>query len=80
VATGSANVSISGTGGPGTTDNYGVGFDSVNTAGTSVSAVNGKIVITGVATDATGTNQDGVRFEDSTGRKPSLLLRRARAR
>lgn len=64
-ATGAANVSITGTGGSGTTDNYGVDFDAGNTAGTGVSAANGNIQITGVATDTTGTNQDGVRFEDS---------------
>jgi len=65
VATGSANIFINGTGGAGTTDNYGFGLEAGDHAGTAVSAVNGNITINGTATDATGTDQDGVRFEDS---------------
>lgn len=67
VATGAAKITINGTGGSGTTDNYGVGFDAGNIVGTGVSAVNGNINITGVSTDTTGTDQDGVRFEDTVG-------------
>jgi hypothetical protein len=73
VATGSANISINGTGGTGTTDNYGVGFEGGGEAGTGVSAVNGNIIITGVATNPTGTDEDGVRFEDSVDTQAALL-------
>jgi len=65
LATGAAGVTINGTGGDGLSDSYGVGFEGGNTAGTTLSAVNGNISITGTATGASGADMDGVRFEDS---------------
>jgi hypothetical protein len=65
LATGSANLIIDGTGGTGSSDCYGVGFEGASVAGTTASAVNGNITITGVAGTNAGTDMDGVRFEDS---------------
>jgi CSLREA domain-containing protein len=65
LATGSANLIVAGTGGTGTSDCYGVGFEGANTSGTTTSAVNGNITITGVAGTNAGNDMDGVRFEDS---------------
>lgn len=65
-ATGVAKVTMNGTGSSGTINNAGVYIDSFGTAGTAISAVNGDISITGVATDATGTDQDGVHIGDSS--------------
>ncbi|HEX3560820.1 MAG TPA: Calx-beta domain-containing protein [Pyrinomonadaceae bacterium] len=67
VASGPASISLTGTGGSGSSDCYGVGLDGGGQPGTTVSAVNGDISINGVAGGATGTNQDGVRFENSRG-------------
>lgn len=65
-ATGVATITIAGTGSIGTSVNPGVYVDSFGVAGTAISAVNGNISITGVSTDATGTDQDGVHFGDSS--------------
>lgn len=61
------NISIVGTGGSGTSDCYGVGFEGANVPGTGIStpASGGTIAINGTATETAGTDQDGVRFEDS---------------
>ena len=66
-ATGNAKVTMNGTGGTGTTDCYGIDVEAADMAGTLISSVNGDISMTGTATNATGTDQDGVRLEDSVG-------------
>ena len=65
VATGPANVILTGSGGGGTSDCYGIGVEGGNEAGTAVSSVNGNIVLTGTGGSSAGTDMDGVRFEDS---------------
>lgn len=72
-ASGAGNISITGLGGTGTTDNYGVSVDGLNASSTAISAVSGTISITGTATDTTGTDQDGVRFENSTGAQSTAI-------
>ena len=74
LATGAAKITIAGTGGSnGGDDNYGVDFESANTAGTAVTAVNGDISVTGTATQATGLRQNGIRLEDSGGAQTFTL-------
>jgi hypothetical protein len=71
-ATGSAGITLNGTGGNGTSDCYGVGFEGGGANGTGISSVNGNISITGTGGTTAGTDMDGVRFEDSVGVQPAL--------
>gem|GEM_PF-638120 len=66
-ATGAANITLNGTGGAGSSDCYGIGFEGGDAAGTGISAVNGNITLNGTGGPSAGTDMDGVRFEDSFG-------------
>ena len=72
-AIGSASITIGGTGGSGSSDDYGVSIDGLNTSGTTISSVNGNINITGAPTSGNGGDQDGVRFENSTGTQATAV-------
>jgi hypothetical protein len=72
-ATGIAGITIAGTGGTGSSDDYGVSIDGLNTSGTTISSVNGNISITGASGSGNGGDQDGVRFENSTGTQATAV-------
>ncbi|MBK7393706.1 MAG: hypothetical protein IPI64_10470 [Chloracidobacterium sp.] len=74
IAANAAKITIAGTGGAGTSDNYGAGFDGANVAGTKVQSANGDIDITGTAGTSAGTDMDGVRFEDSIAAQPVSIV------
>lgn len=65
--TGPADVNITGTGGSGGDDNYGLDFESADNAGTTVSTAAGNLTINGSAVATSGLRQNGIRFEDSVG-------------
>lgn len=72
-AFGASPITITGTGGAGANGNAGVSVNGLNTNGTIISAGIGGVNITGTATGATGTDQDGVRFANSTGAQATAL-------
>jgi hypothetical protein len=73
LAFGATSITIAGTGGAGANGNAGVSVNGLNTTGTAISAVNGNINITGTAATTVGTDQDGVRFANSTGAQTTAV-------